>query len=115
MKRIIAVGVLVIGLAASALALYKTGWGTETTSTTTVEQLSGFTANTVSLINNGSNTVYALSNTSTNEFATRLAAETCIPIPAGATWTWNYETQGSINNIFHITTNGTSPIVVGAF
>ena len=114
MKKVICVTAIAL-VASTVLAIYGTGWGKQATSTTAIGNVSGFSANSVSVLNEGTNDVFVLSNIATGAFATRMTAGTCIRIPSQATYTFDSGGKDSIANICHATTNASSPITIDAY
>ena len=108
-----AIGVLAVTTV--ALALYGTGYAKTVTATTTTGRLSGFTANAVSVVNNGTNDVFAVPSCSTNTFNTRLAAGTAFRILGGTAFTFDCNQQESIASICYATTNDATEVIIGAF
>jgi len=115
MKRNTLTIVLALVLATTAFALYDTGWGKVVTASTTCQRVTGFTGNTVSLSNVGAVRVFTLANTTTNVLATRIAAGTAIPIPAGGTFTFDGNGQAHVESVCLATSNGTATVLIGSF
>lgn len=115
MKKATIIVAVVLAIAIGAYALYETGWGTIRTASTDPWIAQGFTANAVSVYNEGTNEVYTLVNITSNAFATRMTAGTCITIPGSSTWTFNAENETSISKVWYATSNGTSRIFIGAY
>lgn len=105
----------VLAVATAALAIYGTGFGKTVTATTTTGRLTDFTANSVSVINNGTNDVFALASCTTNTFNTRLTAGTTIRILGGTSYTFNCYTEQSIDSICYATTNAATELVIASF
>jgi len=98
-------------------ANWTTGDGTETTATTDVVKWEPINnVNTLSISNmNETNKVYALVNISTNDFSTRLAANSVVCIPGGEKFVFDAREKTSIESVCYATTNGTASIVIGAY
>ena len=114
-KRAFVIIATFMAIASVALALYGTGGGKILAATTTPQELAGFTANSVSVYNTGAVTLFCLVDCTTNDFTTRLAAGTTLPIPAGTSYTFNAETQTSIERLWYATTNSTAEVFVGRY
>jgi hypothetical protein len=109
-------GMLLVAGVAVALGYVTTGFGKSATASTVTARVSGFTARTLSVYNAGTNeTVFALVNSTTNEFNTRLAAGTTVPIPHGASFSFDTGGSSSIDSVCYATTNGTAAVLIGAF
>ena len=98
-----------------SLALYGTAYGKFGTATTVVQRLSGFTANSVSVYNAGTNNLLTVPNCPTNVFTTRVTAGTAIVVPGGKSFTYNSGGETSIDSLCLATTNGTVLFYIGAF
>jgi len=112
MKRWI-VGACVLGcLTLGAFAYLTAGYGKVLSASTTETRLTGFTARSVSVYNAGSTEiVYAAVNCTTNEFV----PTNSVPIPAGASYTFNADGSTSIDSLCYATTNGTESIYVATY
>ena len=113
MKHISAIVLVFILTVAVAAAVYTTGYGRELTATTTSARVTGFTANSLSFFNQGTNTLHALVNCSTNTFDARLTAGTTVAIPADTAYTFSMATKRVISSFCYATTNESSGFVVG--
>jgi hypothetical protein len=90
MRRKVLFSTLVgIVIAASIVYAIYDGSGRQVTATTTPVEVSGFTANMVTVYVTGTNSIYFLPNVGTNTLATRITAGTAMEIPGGASLTLN--------------------------
>jgi len=112
----IATAFLLLAMAVVSLGLYGLGYGEVVAVTNTHQRVDGFTANTVSLYNKGTNTVFALANCTTNQLGTRMAAGTAVPIASGVTYTFDARQQDHIFAVCMATTNAAgSEVHLGAY
>ena len=109
MKRIAIIAIIVLALAGVTYAVYTTGTGKIQTVTTTPARLTDLSSTIISIYNDDStDIIFALANITTNAFATRLAAGTCIPIPPKASYTIDNENKKAVQTLVLATTNGTA-------
>lgn len=119
MKRflsIFAVAVLLTGIVVAAT--WRTGEGKILAATTTPAKFTWTNEifNTLSVYNSdATNTVFCLVNTTTNVLDTRMTAGTALPIPAGASYTFDAQAHGEISSICYATTNGTATVFAAGY
>lgn len=115
MKRAILIASALLIIATGAFAVYSTGWGGSSTVTTTPQRLTGFTLNKVSVLNldSANPLVFALVNCTTNVLAGRIVSGTAVPIPAGQSYTFDFNGQQNITSLCLATTNGTAVAYCG--
>ena len=89
-------------------ATWGTGEGKTLAATTTPQQLVFTTTlNTVSVCNDDdADILFVLVNCDTNTLATRIAAGTAIPVPAGKSYTFDAQGNAVMINLCYATTNG---------
>jgi len=111
------VGGIMVLVASVALAIYGEGWGKILTATTTPQEVSGFTANKVSIYNPESTnaTVYCLANCATGTLAAAILGNTAIPIPGGTAWTFDCNGKQSIDRICIQVASGSVQVFIGAY
>ena len=95
-------------------AIYD-GYGRSVTATTTPVEISGFTANIVSVYVTGTNSIYTLPNVGTNTLATRITAGTAIEIPGGASFTFDGNGKTHIYRISYRSSVATTDVKFGMF
>ena len=106
---------LTICTAITTLAIFGTGWGKTVTVTGTSQQVTGFSANTLVVLNAGSGIIKALVNISTTDFDTRVTAGTVITIPANMSFTFDSQAHDSISSVCLVTTGSTNVCYLGGF
>lgn len=118
-RRTVLMAVLTAVLSVAVLVLaapYTTSWGREVTASTTTARISEIALNTLSAYNKGSDTVYVLLNSTTNEFnvaLTNTTGLTPVPIPAGEIYNWDMQGKGVIYSFCYATTNSTADVYFG--
>ena len=96
--------------------VYTTGKGAKGTASTSPAEVSGLSAGSLSLYNaDDADDIFAMVNCTTSVFATALAAGTTVPVPPGASYTFDTKDESSIHNIWLATTNGTAGYYIGSF
>ena len=116
MKKFYAILLSAVVCAGVCLAVYTTGAGRKVTATTVpVEITMADRVATLSVYNSGTNEVFCLVDCTTNVFATRLAAGTTVPIPAGSVFTFDTKSKDSIGSISLSTTNASSDVYIAGY
>lgn len=116
MKKVISVIAIMLVVSVSAFAIYTTGFGVKGTATTTSQRFKGFTAATVSIINNSAtDDLFAAVDCTTNTFDALVLATNAVCIPATMAYTFNAQDQDSISSFCVATTNGTADFVVATY
>ena len=113
--KCLAITAALMSISLTALAIFTTGWGNVGTATTTVQQVTGFTVNTLSVDNQGAATLFCNVSCPSNVFAANLAAGTAVPILANRSFTFNAQAHASIDTISFATTNGTAAYCLGGY
>jgi hypothetical protein len=116
MKKLTALAiVLILATSLTTLAIYGTGWGKVVTVTPTAQQVSGFTANrlTVQVLN--TSLVYVLANTTATELTNRVAAGTAIAVTNGTPFTFDAQGKDSISSISLYTVAATNRVLLQAY
>ena len=106
--KYLAIAAALMSLSFTAFAIFGSGWGNTGTATTTVQQVTGFTVNTLSVYNQGAATFFCNVSCASNVFAANLTSGTSVPIPANSSFTFNAQAHASIDTISFATTNGTA-------
>ena len=114
MKKLIVICLFAASLAFASEPGAK-GVGAEETATTTATQYTGFKAHKLSILNNGSVTVYVLVNATAAELDTAIAAGTAVPIPAGSSFTFDTQAKDTIFSFAVEPASGTADLVIGSF
>ena len=94
----------------------RTGSGRDITATTTPSIVTNLNLRYVSLLNQGSEDVFVLVNTSTNQMRIASTNGTAIRIPAGLTFDFvSIDSSSKIKSVATITTNGTTTVLWAGF
>jgi hypothetical protein len=116
MKKML-IAIAIVGLMGAVVWAVSNGFGKTLSVTSASQQVTGFTANLVSVYNDkgSASVVYALVNCETGTLDTAVASNTAVCIPPGMAFTFDTRQKGLIDRICFESASGTNTVYMGAY